>query len=169
MSLQGSRALPDQQNWKDLGLPDIRDIDPRLLTSVVRELSGASSLNAAWEQVANGFGLDPGHDAVLIETPYAPILVKREHLRHTVEKRSNARERFTEFARDTLTKPLEIWRVSYDDASFRLSFIGAYNARYQMLVVIHVEHGNVLWNFMNCEKKGLNKHRHGDLLYRRYR
>jgi hypothetical protein len=169
MSLQGSRALPDQKNWKDLGLPDIRDIEPGLLIDAVRELPGASSLNAAWEQVASGFGLDQGLDAVLIETPYGPILVKREHLLHTVEKRPNARERFTEFARDTLTRPLEIWRVSYDDASFRLSFIGAYNARYQMLVVIHVERDNVLWNFMNCDKKGLNKHRHGDLLYRRYR
>jgi len=169
MSLQGSRALPDQKNWKDLGLPDIRDIDPGLLISAVRELPGELSLNAAWEQVARGFGLDHGLDAVLIETPYVPILVKREHLLHTVEKRPNARERFTEFARDTLTRPLEIWRVSYDHASFRLSFIGAYNARYQMLVVVHVERGNVLWNFMNCDKKGLNKHRHGELLYRRYR
>jgi hypothetical protein len=169
MSLQGSRALPDQKTWKDLGLPDIRDIDPGLLISAVRELPGASSLNAAWEQVARGFGLVHGLDAVLIETPYGPVLAKHEHLLHTVEKRPNARERFTEFARDTLTKPLEIWRVPYDDASFRLSFIGAYNARYQMLVVIHVERGNLLWNFMNCDKKGLNKHRHGELLYRRYR
>ncbi|CAI8916520.1 PBECR2 domain-containing protein [Pseudomonas sp. IT-347P] len=169
MSLQGSRALPDQKSWKDLGLPDIRDIDTRLLIYAVRELPGASSLTAAWEQVATGFGLGHGLEAVLIETPYVPILVKREHLLHTVEKRSNARERFTEFARDTLTRPFEIWRASYDDTSFRLSFIGAYNARYQMLVVVHVERGNVLWNFMNCDKKGLNKHRHGELLYRRHR
>ncbi|MFG6204878.1 PBECR2 nuclease fold domain-containing protein [Pseudomonas retamae] len=168
MGLQVSRALPDQNNWKDLKLPDIRDIDPELLISSVSELPSASSLNAAWEQVARGFGLDDGLDAVLIETPYAPILVKREHLLHAVEKRPNARERFTLFARDTLTNPFEIWRVRYDDASFRLSFIGAYDTKYQMLVVIHIERGNVLWNFMNCDRKGLNKHRHGELLYQRY-
>lgn len=44
MGLQISRALPDQNNWKDLRLPDIRDIDPKLLISSVSELPSASCL-----------------------------------------------------------------------------------------------------------------------------
>jgi hypothetical protein len=54
---------------------------------------------------------------------------------------------------DTVRNPLEIWRVLYSDGSYRLAFIGAYAAKYQMLVVINVDHGQVLWNFMNCDKK----------------
>lgn len=169
MSVPGSRALPEQKNWKDLGLPDIRDIDPELLTSAIRECPGAESLEAAWAQVAKGFGLYDGLNSTVIETPICPVLVRREHLLHIVEKRPNARERFTDFAQDTLKKPLEIWKISYDDDSFRLTYIGVYNLKYQMPVVIHIDHGNVLWNFMNCDKKGLNKHRHGELLFQSYR
>ncbi|WP_236710400.1 PBECR2 nuclease fold domain-containing protein [Pseudomonas sp. RIT-PI-q] len=161
------KEAPDQENWKDLGLPDLRDISVTLSTPALRELPGAADFHSAVEQVALGFGLQQGIDAVLIETPYVPITIWRHHLFHIVEKRPNARERFTDFAVDTLRNPLEIWRVSYSDGSHRLAFIGLYNTKYQMLVVIHVDHGNLLWNFMNCEKKALNKHRHGELVYQR--
>lgn len=167
MSTPGKKEAPHQQNWKDLGLPDIRDIKLTPEASIVCEQPGAVDLDRAWEQVALGFGLQEGVDAVLVDTPYVPVTVRRQYLLHIVEKRPNARERFTAFAVDTVKNPLEIWRVSYCDGSFRLAFIGAYNAKYQMLVVIHVDHGHVLWNFMNCEKKALNKHRHGELVYQR--
>ncbi|WP_223457440.1 MULTISPECIES: PBECR2 nuclease fold domain-containing protein [unclassified Pseudomonas] len=168
MKVPGVKEAPDQESWKDLGLPDLRDISIPLETKVVRELPGAVDVCSALRQVALGFGLHEGTDTVLIETPYLPVTVRREHLRHIVEKRPNARERFTEFAVDTLNNPLEIWRVSYSDGSYRLAFIGAYHTKYQMLVVIHVDRGYVLWNFMNCDKKALNKHRHGGLVYQRY-
>jgi hypothetical protein len=163
----GTAALPGQQSWKDLGLPDVRSMDLSLATTVAREQPGACDLQMAWEQVALGFGMQEGQDDVWVETPYVPVTVQRKNLLHIVEKRPNARERFTEFARDTLRNPMEIWRISYSDDSFRLAFIGVYRAKYQMLVVIHIDHGHVLWNFMNCDKKALNKHRHGDLVYHR--
>ncbi|MBK4998216.1 hypothetical protein IAE37_000492 [Pseudomonas sp. S31] len=37
-----------------------------------------------------------------------------------------------------------------------------------MLVIVTLENGKTLWNFMHCEAKALNKHRHGILLYKRY-
>lgn len=168
MNVQGVKETPDQENWKDLGLPDIRDITVTLAARSVQELPGAIDFDTALEQVALGFGLQEGIDAVLIETPYVPVTVRRQYLSHIVEKRPNARERFTGFAVDTVRSPLEIWRISYSDGSYRLAFIGAYDTKYQMLVVIHVEHGHVLWIFMNCDKKALNKHRHGELVYQRY-
>ncbi|MHC8346489.1 PBECR2 nuclease fold domain-containing protein [Pseudomonas sp. RT6P73] len=168
MDVAGIKEALGQQNWKNIGLPDIRDIPLSLLASDVRELPGAVNLDHALKQVALGFGLQDGADAVLLETPYVSITVRRQYLLHIVEKRQNARERFTEFALDTVRNPFEIWRVSYNDGSYRLAFIGVYHTKYQMLVVIHVDHGNVLWNFMNCDRKALNKHRHGDLVYQRY-
>ena len=164
----GIKEALGQQNWKNIGLPDIRDIPQLLLASDAQEMPGAVDVDHALQQVALGFGLQYGVDAVLLETPYVSITVRRQYLLHIVEKRPNARERFTEFALDTVQNPLEIWRVSYSDGSYRLVFIGVYDTKYQMLVVIHIDHGNVLWNFMNCDKKALNKHRHGNLVYQRY-
>lgn len=130
--------------------------------------SWCDKLELAWEQVALGFGLSEGKSYSVIQTPYVAVTVRREYLLHIVEKRPNARERFTEFALDTIQNPLEIWQISYDDGSMRLAFIGAYDTKYQMLVVIHADYGHALWNFMNCDKKALNKHRHGILVYQRF-
>ena len=96
------------------------------------------------------------------------MLIQRTTLGHIVEKRQDARERYVKFALDTLTGPLEIWRVAYSDGSARLAFIGAYETKRQMLVVVNIQAGNVLWNFMQTDAKALNKHRHGELLYKRY-
>lgn len=37
-----------------------------------------------------------------------------------------------------------------------------------MLVVVDVRNGHVLWNFMHAPSRAMNKHRQGDLLYKRY-
>lgn len=163
-----AKKIFGQENWKQLGLPDMRDIDVRLRAPPPPELDGAPDIESALSLVALGFGLQEGIDAVLIETPCGSVAVQRKSLAHVVEKRSNSRERFTAFAVDTVKRPLEVWSTKYDDGSSRLVFIGIYQARYQMLVIIHLEHGRVLWNFMNCDKKALNKHRNGELVYRSY-
>ncbi|WP_130930251.1 PBECR2 nuclease fold domain-containing protein [Pseudomonas sp. Sample_24] len=167
MKKPGVKEAPDQKNWRDLGLLDLRDVFICPLLHSARELPGAADFDTALEQVAQGFGLQAGSETALIETPYVPVMIRREHLLHIVEKRPNARERFTEFAVDTVRNPFEIWQVSYTDGSSRLAFIGTYISKYQMLVVVHIDRGNVLWNFMNCDKKALNKHRHGELVHQR--
>lgn len=167
MNLPGTKEACGQISWKDLGLPDIRDVT--VAVAHVRELPGAIDFDSALEQVALGFGLQETMDEVSIDTPLVPVIIRREYLLHIVEKRPNARERFTEFAVDTVRNPFEVWRVYYSDESYRLAFIGVYEARYQMLVVINIDRGHALWNFMNCDRKALNKHRHGDLVYQRCR
>ncbi|WP_284739065.1 hypothetical protein [Pseudomonas sp. CG7] len=37
-----------------------------------------------------------------------------------------------------------------------------------MLVSVVFFEGQMLWNFMHTDAKSLNKHRHGELLYKRY-
>lgn len=96
------------------------------------------------------------------------VTILRRSISHIVEKRSDARERYVRLALDTLTGPLEVWEVAFTDGTNRLAFIGAYETKRQMLVSVVVVGGQMLWNFMHTDAKSLNKHRHGNLLYKRY-
>ncbi|NWB67162.1 hypothetical protein HX839_12850 [Pseudomonas sp. I8001] len=158
-----------QQTWIDYGLPDLRSLDRALRARPLEEVAAGNDVEAAIDIVAMHFGI--AHSScseVEVASPLGQIAIRRSCLQHIVEKRQDARERYVRFALDTLTGPLEIWRVAYSDCSARLAFIGAYESRRQMLVVVNIQAGNVLWNFMQTDAKALNKHRHGELLYKRY-
>nr|WP_236250043.1 PBECR2 nuclease fold domain-containing protein [Pseudomonas cichorii] len=96
------------------------------------------------------------------------MTILRKSIYHIVEKRQDARERYVKLALDTLTGPLEVWKVAFTDGTQRLAFIGAYELKRQMLVSVIFIDGQMLWNFMHTDAKSLNKHRHGELLYKRY-
>ncbi len=96
------------------------------------------------------------------------IQIQRSCIHHIVEKRQDARERYVKVALDTLIGPFEVWQVAYTNDTYRLAFIGVYETKRQMLVVVTLDNGKMLWNFMQCDAKALNKHRHGKLLYKRY-
>ncbi|WPO98072.1 PBECR2 nuclease fold domain-containing protein [Pseudomonas sp. HR96] len=106
--------------------------------------------------------------ALKMGSPIGEVLIERQNLGHIVEKRQDARERYVRMAMDTLTGPFEIWRVAFSNCSYRLAFIGTYESRRQMLVSVALVDGRTLWNFMHTDAKSLNKHRHGELLYKRY-
>ncbi|MGK9416031.1 PBECR2 nuclease fold domain-containing protein [Pseudomonas cedrina] len=161
--------LKGQQTWLDYGLPDLRSLDRALRSSALEEMAAGEGITDALQILASDLGLtDAACSQVHIASPLGDILIQRSSLRHIVEKRQDARERYVRFAVDTLTGPLEIWRVAYSNGSARLAFIGAYETKRQMLVVVNIRAGNVLWNFMQTDAKALNKHRHGELLYKRY-
>lgn len=161
--------LKGQQTWLDYGLPDLRSLDRALRSSALEEMAAGEGITDALQILASNLGLtDAACSQVHIASPLGDILIQRSSLRHIVEKRQDARERYVRFAVDTLTGPLEIWRVAYSNGSARLAFIGAYETKRQMLVVVNIQAGNVLWNFMQADAKALNKHRHGELLYKRY-
>lgn len=161
--------LKGQQTWLDYGLPDLRSLDRAFRSCVLEEVRAGHDITDAAEIVASNLGLtDSQCSEIRIASPLGEVLIQRSTLRHIVEKRQDARERYVKFALDTLTGPLEIWRVAYSDASARLAFIGAYETKRQMLVVVSIQAGNLLWNFMQTDAKALNKHRHGELLYKRY-
>ena len=105
---------------------------------------------------------------MVINTPLGDVQIRRSCIHHIVEKRQDARERYIQVAVDTLTGPFEVWSVAYTNNTHRLAFIGVYEAKRQMLAIVTLESGKILWNFMQCDAKALNKHRHGELLYKRY-
>lgn len=135
----------------------------------VEELAAAESLGAAVELSALHLGLNEADiDSVTVKTPMGDVGIQRSCIHHIVEKRQDARERYVKVALDTLIGPFEVWEVAYTNETFRLAFIGVYETKRQMLVVVTLSSGRALWNFMQCDAKALNKHRHGKLLYRRY-
>jgi hypothetical protein len=161
--------LKGQQTWLDYRLPDLRSLDRELRSCALEEVPAGTDVSDAEEIVAFNLGLRGSQcSQIQIASPAGAVLIQRTTLRHIVEKRQDARERYVMFALDTLTGPLEVWRVAYSDGSTRLAFIGAYETKRQMLVVVNIQAGNMLWNFMQTDAKALNKHRHGELLYKRY-
>lgn len=167
--MSGIHESKGQQTWLDYGLPDLRSLDRALRSCALEEVLAGKDIAHAVDIVASNLGItDSACPQVCIDSPLGRVLIQRTTLRHIVEKRQDARERYVKFALDTLTGPLEIWRVAYSDGSARLAFIGAYETKRQMLVVVNLQAGNVLWNFMQTDAKALNKHRHGELLYKRY-
>jgi len=166
---QPIREKPDQHTWRHYQLEDLRLLDREFRATALPEVEAAPHIDAAIEVVARCFGLgDPLVQSTNINTPSGVVQILRESLLHIVEKRRDARERYAHYALDTLTGPFEVWKVAYDNDSFRLAFIGVYETKNQMLVVVNIQAGHVLWNFMHSEAKSLNKHRHGELLYQRY-
>ncbi len=135
----------------------------------MEEVPDATTHEAAIESVAQHLGfISPEAQSLTVDTPMGNVTIQRSSIYHIVEKRTDARERYVRMALDTLTGPLEVWKVAFTDGTDRLAFIGAYESKRQMLVSVTLKHGQMLWNFMQSDAKSLNKHRHGDLLYKRY-
>lgn len=165
--MPGIKEKSGQPTWVDEGLPDLRSLDAKLRTTAPDELAPAADEEAAIALLAQHFAVaEIGPDAV-VGTPYAPVNVRYGDLKHIAEKRPDARERYVLHALDTMRDPFEIWEVSYDDGSSRLAFISAYASPKQLLVVVNIHAGHVLWNFMHCNAKALNRHRHGKKVYGR--
>ncbi|MFJ2486980.1 PBECR2 nuclease fold domain-containing protein [Pseudomonas sp. NPDC087639] len=158
-----------QQTWIDLALPDLRTLARELRSAAIDEIKRAEDADGALKILLAYFGfVDEALLAITILTPIGNIAVRRDKLAHIVEKRPDSRERYVRHAIDTLTGPFEVWRILYDNGEYRLAFINAYEAKNDMLVVVDVRNGYVLWNFMHAPARAMNKHRQGKLLYKRY-
>ena len=155
--------------WFDLDLPDLRYLARELRSPAVDELQRAEDAEGALAILLEHFGLvDPVLAAVTVTTPIGAVLVPRSSLPHIVEKRPDSRERYVRHAVDTLTGPLEVWKVAYTNGGHRLAFINAYEAKNDMLVIVDIQGDHILWNFMHGPAKTMNRHCQGELLYRRY-
>lgn len=163
-----AKAIKGQQTFVSLGLADLRYLDAEHRRDA-DEIDAAESFEDAVRvlEAHVGFNSD-GMESLTKSTPIGDVCIERSNLSHIVEKRPDARERYVKLALDTLEFPYEIWRSEYDDGTERYMFIGAYCRRQQMLVIVAPWNGKVLWNFMHCEAKSLNKHRCGNLVYARY-
>ncbi|MNP19037.1 hypothetical protein D3C76_1115470 [compost metagenome] len=158
-----------QRTWIDEQLPDLRTLARELRAQAINEVAAAESHVAAIELVAQHLRLNnPATTTVVVDTALGEVRIHRSCIYHIVEKRQDARERYVKVALDTLTGPFEVWKVAYSNDTHRLAFIGVYETKRQMLVIVTLENERMLWNFMQCDAKTLNKHRHGELLYKRY-
>lgn len=162
------KEKPGQPSWKELDLPNLREVGAEKLLPVQAVVQGGATEDEALSIIKTELGF-VGEETteIAINTPVGDVIIRRSELRHIVEKRQDARERYVHYAIATLRKPFEVWRVEYDDDSHRFAFIGAFEGKTQMLVVVLESDGKLLWNFMHSDQKSLNKHRHGAVLYRR--
>jgi hypothetical protein len=158
--------------WKDSGHDDLRYLHEmhKLPAEVIVETFDEIGLALSVLEHHLGLG-DPEKSHVLTETPIGMVRIDRDKVYHIVEKRQDARERYVKYALATMRDPLEVWIVEYEDddgkQECRHAYIGAFTGKHQMLVVCAEVDGKLLWNFMQCDSKSLNKHRHGDCVYRR--
>jgi phage-Barnase-EndoU-ColicinE5/D-RelE like nuclease2 len=158
-----AKANPNQPNWRDRGMPDLRragypaEDAPRLLP-------GAASHEQAVELLRAVLGLTSG-GARRVETPVGMVIIQDATLGHVVEKRQDQRERYAAFIVPTLERPSEVWAVGYDDGSTRDRYIKVFaGAKYDILIMVMVmEDGGVFWNMMNRDRAGMNALRIGDL------
>lgn len=164
-----AKAIQGLVDWQDLGLTDLRVLEAERRNPPMDEAAEGSSVGEAIGIVEQWIGfLDPLTEVMPLRAAVLEsINVERDKIEHIVEKRRDARERYVNLAIDTLSDPFEVWQTAYDDDQVRYIFIGAYAQKYQMLVVVAPWDGKVLWNFMQTDQKGLNKHRRGDLLYQK--
>jgi hypothetical protein len=163
------RQAEGQATYVELGLPDLKFLARELRTAPIEELKRADDLQGALRILFEHFGfVAEAITAVTIATPIGDVTVQRDKLVHIVEKRPDSRERYVKHAIDTLSGPFEVWKVRYDHGGYRLAFINAYEAKNDMLVIVEIRDGHTLWNFMHAPSKSMNRHRQGELIYKRY-
>ncbi|MEZ8438584.1 hypothetical protein CSB62_15650 [Vibrio splendidus] len=162
-----AREIKGQPKWVDLDLPDLRRLDAEHRLPCPGEVVAAATKEEAFSLLVNAFGCEK-QSVIERVSKIGSLIIDRDKLEHIVEKRQDARERYVNYALATLDEPYEVWKVAYDDNSCRYAFIGVFQTKRQMLVVVNIQKDNVLWNFMHTEAKSLNKHRHGELIHQRF-
>ena len=163
----------DQDNWKVFNLDDIRNTPPEQFHPYEESmiLKAGETEQEALEIVSKEFELVDNicSRKITINAIQSWAIVSIDNLKHVVMKRSDARERFSKLAHLTLLSPFEVWKIKYSDGGFRLAFIGIFSgSKNHILLVLKIDrNSNILWNFMQCELKKLNKHRLGELIFKK--
>ncbi len=161
------KAADGQRTWKDIGRPDLRSPGvprqpaPQLLPEAADRDAAAAMLRQTL--------IPDGGKLRVIETPIEQVVIRDEWLPHMVEKRADARERYSNYVTATLENPFEVWLTAYDDGTYRKRYIGLFTGSKDLLVVLRENRDGSLWwevyNMMQRDSKSLNKLREGTLLY----
>lgn len=164
--------IKGQKNWKSYDLDDLRKVPLNHCRTPPDEIKKADTLEDAIEILTSIFGLTAGEEEKTLNTCVGDISILRSNLEHIVEKRQDARERYANHALETVIYPYEVWITKYlneeEKEEHRYVFISLYDSKRQMHVVVSIWDKNILWNFMHSDKKNLNKHRHGELIYQAF-
>jgi len=154
-----------QPTWVNLDHQDLRRL-PKGVLAVGEQVEAGNSVDEAVRILETEMGFSSNEAEIEISTPIGNVAINRDMLTHIVEKRLDARERYVRMALATMRAPFEIWDVAYDDETTRHAYIGAFDGKTHMLVVVTHVNGTMLWNFMHGDGKAINKHRHGRCLHR---
>jgi hypothetical protein len=153
------REEKDQESWKDINLDDIKNTPLEQFHPFEESmiLKAGNTEEEALEIVSKEFELIDGiySRKILINAIQSWAIVSIDNLKHVVEKRKDARERFSKLAHLTLLNPFEVWKIKYSDGGFRLAFIGIFSgSKNHILLILKIDiNNNILWNFMQCELK----------------
>ena len=158
-------VILNQKSWKEYGLDDLRHIPKALRLPEPDMIQATSTEKEAVAVLEFALGFQQTDSKITIESPIEQIIIQKDKLPHTVEKRLDARERYANFIKTTIFNPLEIWAVQYENG-IRHRYIAAYSGDNDIVIMITIEpDGNLFWNFMQRESRKMNKQREGELIY----
>ncbi|MDR3347273.1 MAG: hypothetical protein LBN32_01530 [Helicobacteraceae bacterium] len=104
--------------------------------------------------------------AIFASARSGKVLITKDLLVHTIEKRDQKRERFANFVIPTLKDPYEIYCTQYADGSRRRMYFGLFDDGSTMLAITIMRDGSLLWNVILPEKNNYaNKVRMGWMIY----
>lgn len=159
------KAVVGQYTWRSYGRPDARHVPEASRAEAPAILREAASIGAAHALLAAELGVSEGSPLRVVQTPVDQASIRFEHLRHVVEKRGDARERYARFVLPTLTEPYEVWLTRYEDG-YRKRYIGLFRGRRDLaLIVREGRDGSLMWNAIPVDDRRLNAFREGALLY----
>ncbi len=158
-------SILSTKTYKDYGRLDIRNLDDNYFQESPVILDAGEDILSAKAILLNALDLDDNNKIKIITTPIGIVNINSLFLDHIVEKRNDARERYSNFILPTLCNPFEIYNTQYTDG-FRHQFIGLFKGNTNLLVVVKINaSNNLMWNIMHTDRRIMNKHRRGDLIF----
>lgn len=152
------------KTWEDYGRLDLRKLPKHHRLNAPELLEAGETHEDAVRILEAGLQLQGGPQVVFY-SPVQEVIIKKEHLPHTVEKRLDARERYALYVKPTIEEPYEIWRVQ-EDEGFRHRYIAAFVGKHDITVTVKIDpDGDIFWNFMQRDDRKMNKLREGELLH----
>lgn len=157
---------PKQLKREDYGLPSVKNHS----NALVDELPNLSTRTLSDEQALRHISKVLVGDKVyrLIKPPAKldRVIIHKEQLKHIVEKRRDARERYVNLILPALIDPNEVWLTQYRDGSLRRRFIKLFKGGKAILVVVRENiDGSLLWNVIPARQSYIDNQRVGVLLY----
>jgi hypothetical protein len=160
-------AIEQQPNYKKEKRPDIQDVDEKYKTPAPdggKLLEAGKTREEALEIMSKAILGDKKE--LFVDTPVGKELIRKEMLRHSVQKRKLTRERYANYVIPTLKDPYEVYLTQYADGSRRRMYIGLFDDGSTMLALTIMRDGSLLFNVIIPEKnRYINKKRKGWLIY----
>ena len=158
----------DVENWKSLGLPSSKELAKNQNLPLMPDLlNGCDTLESALSQIRTWLGVEIG-GTVQIRTPIGIRTIDDKWLEHIVIKREATREKYVNLVIPTLNSPNEIWLSDYEEGKRERYLKYWRNGNKAMLVVVHIQNGDVLWNVIPMPIRSVDRQREGNLLWKKY-